>query len=95
MMEVIFPLDTTGNPGFEFADCDLMRQAFISKVTLTMHGKGKGKDAAHRAACCKYNGAYIVEIEGQPVISSKDIQNYLDAIAMIPEPPQSIRVLYP
>jgi hypothetical protein len=25
MMEVIFPLDATGNPGFEFADCNLMR----------------------------------------------------------------------
>jgi hypothetical protein len=24
MMEVIFPLDATGNPGFEFADCNLM-----------------------------------------------------------------------
>jgi hypothetical protein len=36
-----------------------------------------------------------VEVEGQPVISSKEIQNCLDAIAiaMTPEPPQSIRVL--
>jgi hypothetical protein len=25
MMEVTFPLDAAGNPGFEFADCDLMR----------------------------------------------------------------------
>jgi hypothetical protein len=93
MMEVVFPLDATGNPGFEFADCNLMRRAFVSKVTSTMHGKGKGKDAARRAACRKYNGAYIVEVEGQLVISSKDIQNCLDAIAMTPEPPQSIRVL--
>jgi hypothetical protein len=75
MMEVTFPLDAAGNPGFEFADCDLMRQAFVSKVTSIMHGQGKGKEAACRAACRKYNGTYIVENKGQPILSSKDIQN--------------------
>jgi hypothetical protein len=46
MMAVTFPLDAAGNPGFEFTDCDLMRQACVSKVTSIMHGQGKGKEAA-------------------------------------------------
>jgi hypothetical protein len=46
MMEVTFPLDATGNLGFKFAGCDLMRQAFVLKVTSIMHGQGKGKEAA-------------------------------------------------
>jgi hypothetical protein len=45
MIEVTFPLDAAGNPGFEFADCNLMRRAFVSNITSTMHGKGKGKEA--------------------------------------------------
>jgi hypothetical protein len=93
MMEVTFPLDAAGNPGFKFADCDLMHRAFISKVTSSMHGQGKGKEAARRAACRKYNGAYIVEIEGQPVLSSKDIPKCLEVIVTALEPPQSIPVL--
>jgi hypothetical protein len=92
-MEVTFPLDAAGNPGFEFAECDLMHRAFVSKVTLIMHGQGKGKETARRAASRKYNSAYIVEIEGQPVLSSKDIQKCLDVIVTALEPPQSIRVL--
>jgi hypothetical protein len=93
MMEVTFPLDAAGNPGFEFADCDLMHRAFISKVTSSMHGQGKGKEAARRAACRKYSSAYIVEINRQPVLSSKDIQKCLDVIVTALEPPQSIRML--
>jgi hypothetical protein len=53
MMDVIFPLDATGNPRFNFTDCDLMHQAFVSKVTSTMHGKGKWKDASRQVACRK------------------------------------------
>jgi hypothetical protein len=93
MMEVTFPLDAAGNPGFKFADCDLMHQAFIPKVTSSMHGQGKGKEAARRAACRKYNRAYIMEIEGQPILLSKDIQKCLEVIVTALEPPQSIRVL--
>jgi hypothetical protein len=36
---------------------------------------------------------YIVEIEGQPVTSSKDIQKCLDVIVTALEPPQLIHVL--
>jgi hypothetical protein len=93
MSEVIFPLNVDGDPGFEYADCNLMRQAFITKVIATMHGRGKGKDTSRRAARRKYNGAYIVEIKGKHVVTSKDVQECLDAVASAPNPPQSIRVL--
>jgi hypothetical protein len=67
--------------------------SIVTKVISTMHGRGKGKDAARRAARRKFNGSYIVEVEGKHVVTSKDVQACLDAIASAPDPPQSIRVL--
>jgi hypothetical protein len=93
MVEVVFPLSVDGVPGFEFADCSRMHRALVTKVLSTVDGKGKRNSQAQRSVQRKYTGSYILEVEGEHVVTCDEILQRLAVIASGTKPPQSVCVL--
>jgi hypothetical protein len=93
MVEVVFPLSMDGIPGFESAYCIRMHRASVAKVLSTADGKGKQNSQAQQSVQRKYTGSYIVEVEGEHVVTCNDILQQLAVIASGTKPPQSVCVL--
>ena len=72
--------------GLEFSKCSRMLRAFISHIDKGIAAKGLKNRAFHR----KYLGAYVVEVQGEPVYSVDDIVNVLDNLALEKPPPATV-----